>query len=110
MPEVVRAVLALTQPRWAVDILTALGDGDQRYTDLLHTIHTTSEDPLHPRTFTDALRKLTATGLIARTAIDTQHVYHLTGEGRELVQLLNEVYAWGTRHAVTIGLPGQTHD
>jgi DNA-binding HxlR family transcriptional regulator len=109
MPDVVRAVITLTQPRWAVDILAALTDGDRRYTDLHHLINTANDNPLHNRTFSSTLRRLDASGLIER--IDgpkNTHVYRLTTEGRELVELLQQVYRWGTRHAATLGLPQQT--
>ncbi len=111
MPDVVRAVIALTQPRWAVDILSALVDGARRYTDLHHLINAANDDPLHNRTFTDTLKKLVASGLIER--IDgphNTHLYRLTSEGRELVELLQEVYHWGTRHAETLGLQQQALD
>ena len=116
IPDVVRAVLDLTKPRWAVHILTGLADGGRRYTDLQqlinqHLANVGNDDPLHNPTFTAALKKLTANGLIERTSgPKNAQLYRLTRQGQELVGLLHEVYQWGTRHAVALGLQQPPRD
>jgi DNA-binding HxlR family transcriptional regulator len=88
-----------------------LVNGSRRYTDLHHLINAANDDPLHNRTFTDALKRLSASGLIERTdGPGNTHLYRLTHEGRELVELLQEVYHWGTRHTAVLDLQQHASD
>jgi DNA-binding HxlR family transcriptional regulator len=82
--------------RWKLLILMQLNSGTQRYGELKKKIVNITE-----RMLTLQLRELEADGLIARQAfaeVPPRVEYTLTGIGRELVPICENLHAWGTLH------------
>lgn len=96
----IHRVLRLVQPKLTVEVVTALAQGPQRYTDLVRIITVTTGETVHPRTLVDTLRKLQDHAIIDHSTVDADSaVYRLTPKGRELVELLNKIELWGQDHS-----------
>ena len=104
VPQAIRGVLDVIRLKWSVEILVALGEGPQRYTDLQVTITVTSGQPVYNRTLTDSLRLLEANGLVEHSPAHVDaSAYQLTEAGRELRELLDDLRGWGERHRTDLG-------
>jgi DNA-binding HxlR family transcriptional regulator len=96
----IHRVLRLVQPKLTVEVVTALAEGSQRYTDLVRIITVATSETVHPRTLVETLRKLQEHAIIDHSAIASDGaVYRLTSKGRELVALLNRIERWGQDHS-----------
>ncbi|MBV9026220.1 MAG: winged helix-turn-helix transcriptional regulator [Streptomycetaceae bacterium] len=86
--------LELLAPRWSVWVLMTLSAQPLRYTEIKPKLPWLTDGQLHPR-----LRKLTAAGLVERTAYTPRHVtYGLTDRGTALMPVLTVIAAWGEAH------------
>jgi DNA-binding HxlR family transcriptional regulator len=105
VPKAVRGVLAVIRLKWSVEILVALGERPQRYTDLQHIITVSSGQTVYNRPLTKSLRLLQDKGLIEHSTADLDgSVYRLTPTGVELRALLGDLGGWGERHRADLGL------
>ena len=96
----IHRVLRLVQPKLTVEVVTALAEGPQRYTDLVRIITVATGETVHPRTLIETLRKLQEHTIIDHSTIGSDGaVYRLTSKGWELVALLNKIELWGQDHS-----------
>ncbi len=81
--------------RWALLIVREVALGNHRFTEIARGTGA-PRDRLTAR-----LRDLVDAGVLERRPYQgTRCEYHLTASGRELVPILERLYAWGRRHAV----------
>ena len=87
--------LEVVGERWSLLILRSVLLGARRFDQLLDVLGI-------PRSvLTERLRRLVDEGVLERRPYQgTRCEYHLTASGRELVPILERLYAWGRRHAV----------
>ncbi len=81
--------------RWTLLIVRELLFGPRRFTDLIDGLPGISRNLLSER-----LRTLEADGVVVRGELPppaARHVYELTAEGRELVDAMIPLVAWGAR-------------
>jgi DNA-binding HxlR family transcriptional regulator/putative sterol carrier protein len=81
--------------RWTLLIVRELAFGPRRFTDLIDGLPGISRNLL-----TERLRHLEGDGVIVRQELPppaARQVYKLTDEGRELVEAMIPLVAWGTR-------------
>jgi DNA-binding HxlR family transcriptional regulator len=90
-----RSVLDRLGDRWSVVILTVVGAGPLRYTEILLRVPGISQKML-----TQTLRCLEADGLLERTVFPTippRVDYRLTERGRSLLGALEPLERWASR-------------
>src|SRR6202051_3595396 len=93
-------VLARIGDKWAVLVVSRLGDGPLRFNELRRSIGGISQ-----RMLTLTLRGLERDGLITRTVFPTippRVDYALTSLGRDLLEPGSVLGAWATRHQAEI--------
>ena len=86
--------------KWKVLAIWYLGFGPKRFAELRDLLRGVSEKVL-----TSQLRQLEADGIVQRNvkhASPPQVTYSLTRAGRELLEPMSVLCAWGTRH---LGIP-----
>lgn len=91
-----RTTLQLVADTWSVVVITALGRGPARYTDLQNMIGGISKKML-----TRTLRRLVDNGLVQRRALPTVppgSEYRLTPLGRTLLEPLAALSRWAEEH------------
>ncbi|MEU4209076.1 helix-turn-helix domain-containing protein [Streptomyces sp. NPDC026206] len=89
-------LLARISDKWVSLIVSALGPGPMRYSDLGRKIPGVSQKML-----TQSLRSLERDGIVTRTVTPSVPVrvdYELTGLGRSLCCLLSAVKEWAEAH------------
>ena len=87
-----RAISSLSG-KWKPMILHMLSEHDHFFTQIVRNLPGASR-----KVITDHLRELEKDGLITRTATDEKRVrvrYALSGRGRTLAPVLDQLYAWG---------------
>ena len=95
-----RQVLDALSDKWVTLVLTALGDGPQRYSELSRTIAGVSQKML-----TQTLRALERDGLATRTITPSVPVrvdYEVTALGRTLLPVVRAVKDWSETHIAEI--------
>ncbi|MGO4649202.1 winged helix-turn-helix transcriptional regulator [Nocardia sp. 2YAB30] len=103
-----REVLDHITSRWGVLILTALGGGPLRFSELHGMIGGISEKML-----SQTLRTLVRDGLIARAVEPTtppRVSYQLTALGQGLTESLQQFLDWIRRHTVEVVAAQRHHD
>jgi DNA-binding HxlR family transcriptional regulator len=103
-----REVLDHITSRWGMLILTALGGGPQRFSELHATIGGISEKML-----SQTLRTLVRDGLISRTVEPTtppRVSYELTELGQGLTESLHQFLEWIRQHTVEVVTAQRRHD
>ena len=91
-----RQVLNRIGDTWSVLIVASLADGHLRYSALAARI-----DGLSPKLRTQPLRGLERDGMISRTVhpvVPPRVDYELTGLGRSLLGLVNDLVVWSEGH------------
>src|SRR5438477_11456649 len=92
----IREVLARIGDKWSVFVITLLGEGTMRYTDLQRSIEGVSH-----RMLTLTLRQLERDGLVERVVypvVPPRVEYSLTALGRTLLVPLVELADWAGVH------------
>ena len=90
---------ALIARRWNPLIVGALLDGVSRFTDLRVAVSGISD-----RLLSERLKELEAEGIVTRTVTPCTPVrieYGLTGKGRDLAGVIDEIHAWSERWGTT---------
>lgn len=91
-----REVLGLVADKWSLLVVSTLGDGPRRFTELKRGI-----DGISQRMLTVTLRSLERDGLLTRTVYEVMppHVsYRLTPMGADLLQAAAPLIEWSTRN------------
>jgi DNA-binding HxlR family transcriptional regulator len=102
----VQATVNVLRGKWKVSILWHLAFGPKRFAEIRNLLHGISEKVLAAQ-----LRQLEKDAVIARqvTPGSTPKVtYSLSGEGRQLVEIMQDLCNWGSSHfgiAPTMGTP-----
>lgn len=97
---VVRDVLARMGDKWTMLIISALGNGPKRFTNLYEAVSGISQ-----RMLGHTLRALTRDGLVTRTAyaeVPLRVEYELTTLGRSLAIAVDELAGWVKLHQEAI--------
>jgi DNA-binding HxlR family transcriptional regulator len=100
-------MLDMVGRRWTGAVLLACTRGARRFGEYRRLVAGISDRLLSQR-----LRELESLGLLERQVIPTtpvQVLYHPTARGRELVEALHPLVAWGSRHMTgehSCGSPG----
>lgn len=103
-----REVLDHITSRWGVLILSALGTGPRRFSELAGMIGGISEKML-----SQTLRTLVRDGLVARTVEPTtppRVSYELTALGQGLTESLGQFLDWIRAHTVEVVAAQKRHD
>ena len=94
-PCAIAASLEVVGDRWSLLVVREVALGNHRFTEIARGTGA-PRDRLTAR-----LRDLVDAGVLERRPYQgTRCEYHLTASGRELVPILERLYAWGRRHAV----------
>lgn len=103
-----REVLDRVGDKWSVYVITLLGDGTRRFSELKREIQYITQ-----RMLTVTLRGLERDGLIKRTVypvIPARVEYSLTPLGESLLDTLKELLAWSVHHVEQIDQARQRYD
>jgi DNA-binding HxlR family transcriptional regulator len=95
-----REVLDLVADKWSLYVVSFLGDGPRRFTELKRGI-----DGINQRMLTVTLRGLERDGILTRTVYNVMppHVtYELTAMGAELLTATAPLIAWSEQHLADI--------
>jgi DNA-binding HxlR family transcriptional regulator len=104
----VREILDLVADKWSLYVVSLLGAGPQRFTELKRGI-----DGISQRMLTVTLRGLERDGILTRTAYDVMppHVrYELTTMGNSLLQATAPLIDWSREHLPLIDTARETYD
>jgi DNA-binding HxlR family transcriptional regulator len=96
----VREVLDLVADKWSLYVVSCLGDGPRRFTELKRAI-----DGISQRMLTVTLRGLERDGIVIRTVYEVMppHVsYELTAMGSTLVQATAPLIEWSSQNLARI--------
>lgn len=107
-PCAARDVLDRVGDKWSVYVISLLGDGPRRFTDLRRSI-----DGISQRMLTVTLRNLERDGLVGRTVypvVPPRVDYALTPLGRTLLDTIGALVAWADRHTGDIDRARATYD
>lgn len=94
--------------KWVTLVISALGDGPLRYSDIARAIPGVSQKML-----TQTLRVLERDGLLTRTitaAVPVRVDYELTELGASLLSLLGSMKTWAEEHMDTVYLARTEYD
>lgn len=103
-----RRILDRIGDRWTVLIVSVLGDGDARFSELRRRIGGVSQKML-----TQTLRGLERDGLVRRTVypeVPVRVEYALTDAGRTLLQPLNALQQWAIEHLGDVSASQDAYD
>ncbi len=95
-----RDVLDRVGDKWSVYVISQLGDGKRRFTDLLRRI-----DGISQRMLTVTLRGLERDGIVTRTVhpvVPPRVDYALTPMGQTLLATIRQLIEWADRHTEDI--------
>lgn len=104
----VREVLDRIGDKWSVLVVTLLGDGTRRFSELQRAIEGISQ-----RMLTRTLRSLERDGLVNRTVYPTvppRVDYELTDLGRTLLEPVAAVAAWAEENREAVQAARDRHD
>ncbi len=103
-----REVLDLVADKWSLYVVSCLGTGPRRFTELKRSI-----DGISQRMLTVALRGLERDGILTRTVYQVMppHVsYQLTPMGTTLLQATAPLIEWSTQHLTRIDAARADYD
>jgi DNA-binding HxlR family transcriptional regulator len=103
-----RDVLDRVGDKWSVYVISLLGDGPRRFTQLLRTI-----DGISQRMLTVTLRGLERDGIVTRTVypvVPPRVDYELTRTGETLLATVRELVAWADEHTRDIDAARARYD
>lgn len=104
----IREVLDRIGDKWTVLVISTLGDGPLRYSDLLANIPGISQ-----RMLTVTLKALERDGLLTRTAfpeVPPRVEYELTGLGRSLFDAVLTMASWAATHYEEVAANRRAHE
>lgn len=96
-PCAIAASLEVVGDRWAMLVVREVGFGNHRFSEIVRGTGA-PRDRIAAR-----LKDLVDAGVLERRPYSDappRSSYHLTEAGRELVPILEQLYAWGRRHVV----------
>jgi DNA-binding HxlR family transcriptional regulator len=91
-----RDVLDRVGDKWSVYVISLLGDGPRRFTDLQRTI-----DGISQRMLTVTLRGLERDGIMSRkvyAVVPPRVEYDLTSSGHTLLETVRQLLEWADEH------------
>lgn len=103
-----RDVLDRVGDKWSVYVISLLGDGPRRFTDLLRTI-----DGISQRMLTVTLRGLERDGVVTRTVypvVPPRVDYDLTPTGHTLLATVRQLVEWADEHTGDIDAARAQYD
>jgi DNA-binding HxlR family transcriptional regulator len=103
-----RRILDRIGDRWTVLIVSVLGDGDARFSELRRRIEGVSQKML-----TQTLRGLERDGLVRRTVypeVPVRVEYALTEAGRTLLEPLRALREWSIEHLGDVSASQDAYD
>jgi DNA-binding HxlR family transcriptional regulator len=103
-----RDVLDRIGDKWSVYVISLLGDGPRRFTDLLRTI-----DGISQRMLTVTLRGLERDGILTRkvyAVVPPRVVYDLTPTGHTLLVTVRQLVEWADDHTGEIDAARARYD
>lgn len=103
-----RDVLDRVGDKWSVYVISLLGDGPRRFTDLLRTI-----DGISQRMLTVTLRGLERDGVVTRTVypvVPPRVDYDLTPTGHTLLATVRQLVEWAEDHTGDIDAARAQYD
>lgn len=103
-----REVLDRVGDKWSVLVITKLGEGTRRFSELKRDIHSITQ-----RMLTVTLRGLERDGLVSRTVYPVYPArveYSLTPMGESLLDTLHALLAWSVDHVAQIDAARQHYD
>ncbi|MDG4783105.1 helix-turn-helix domain-containing protein [Micromonospora sp. WMMD961] len=103
-----RRILDRIGDRWTVLIVSVLGDGDARFSELRRRIEGVSQKML-----TQTLRGLERDGLVRRTVypeVPVRVEYALTEAGRTLLEPLRALQRWSIEHLGDVSAAQDAYD
>jgi DNA-binding HxlR family transcriptional regulator len=103
-----RRILDRIGDRWTVLVVSVLGDGDARFSELRRRIEGVSQKML-----TQTLRGLERDGLVRRTVypeVPVRVEYALTGAGRTLLEPLRALQDWAIEHLSDVSASQNAYD
>jgi DNA-binding HxlR family transcriptional regulator len=103
-----RRILDRIGDRWTVLIVSVLGDGDARFSELRRRIEGVSQKML-----TQTLRGLERDGLVRRTVypeVPVRVEYALTDAGRTLLEPLRALQKWSIEHLSEVSASQDAYD
>ena len=103
-----RRILDRIGDRWTVLIVSVLGDGDARFSELRRRIEGVSQKML-----TQTLRGLERDGLVRRTVypeVPVRVEYSLTDAGRTLLEPLRALQKWAIEHLGDVSASQDAYD
>jgi DNA-binding HxlR family transcriptional regulator len=103
-----RQVLDLVADKWSLYVVSYLGEGPRRFTEIKRGI-----DGISQRMLTVTLRGLERDGILTRTVYEVMppHVsYRLTPMGTTLLQATAPLIDWSTRHLTLIDAARADYD
>lgn len=104
----IREVLDRIGDKWTVLVISTLGSGALRYSDLQASVPGISQ-----RMLTVTLKELERDGLLTRTAyaeVPPRVVYELTDLGRSLLDAVMPLAAWAAGHHDQVAANRRTHE
>jgi DNA-binding HxlR family transcriptional regulator len=103
-----RRILDRIGDRWTVLVVSVLGDGDARFSELRRRIEGVSQKML-----TQTLRGLERDGLVRRTVypeVPVRVEYALTDAGRTLLEPLRALQKWSIEHLSDVSASQDAYD
>jgi DNA-binding HxlR family transcriptional regulator len=103
-----RRILDRIGDRWTVLVVSVLGDGDARFSELRRRIEGVSQKML-----TQTLRGLERDGLVRRTVhpeVPVRVEYALTDAGRTLLEPLGALQQWAIEHLSDVSASQDAYD
>jgi DNA-binding HxlR family transcriptional regulator len=103
-----RRILDRIGDRWTVLVVSILGDGDARFSELRRRIEGVSQKML-----TQTLRGLERDGLVRRTVypeVPVRVEYALTDAGRTLLEPLRALQKWAVEHLSDVSASQDAYD
>ena len=103
-----RDVLDRVGDKWSVYVISLLGDGKQRFTQLMRSI-----DGISQRMLTVTLRGLERDGIVTRTVhpvVPPRVEYELTPMGETLLATIRELVVWADDHTAEIDAARARYD
>jgi DNA-binding HxlR family transcriptional regulator len=103
-----RRILDRIGDRWTVLVVSVLGDGDARFSELRRRIEGVSQKML-----TQTLRGLERDGLVRRTVypeVPVRVEYALTDAGRTLLEPLRALQQWSIEHLSDVSASQDAYD
>lgn len=94
----VAAAMQIIGSKWTALILRDLASGPKRFSQLEKSVGT-----INPRTLSQRLDELQAQGVLTKqvfTEVPPRTEYTLTAKGQDLIPVLRQMAAWGTKYTV----------